>query len=110
MIKKAYGVLKHLSDDKRVIMLAIEYLINLKDLDYTKQMAKHFKSLETEGKIVYKTIAERVYGRAFKKAYKAEGKAEGKLEVAKKLFIKGFSIDDIAEVTDLPRSKIEAAL
>ena len=89
------------NEEKRVIMLAIEYLMNLKDPDYAKLMSDHFKTLEKEGKIVeYVTIAERVG--------KAEGHEEGKLEVAHNMLKNGLSIDDVVKYTNLPRSMIEA--
>lgn len=86
-------------------MLSIEYLINLKDLDYYRQIAEHFEVLEKEGEIVeYMTIVERVYeARGLEK-----GREAGKLEVARKLLKKGFSVDEVAEVTDLPRSEIQS--
>lgn len=91
------------NEEKRVIMLAIEYLMNLKDPDYTKLMSEHFATLEKEGKIMeYITIAERVYT--------AKGREEGKLEVARNMLKNGLAIDDVVKYTDLPRAEIEAAL
>ncbi len=42
-----------------------------------------------------------------KKEGKREGKLEGKLEVTKNLLTKGFSVEDIVEVTGLEREQIE---
>ena len=55
-----------------------------------------------EGGDVIMTLAE-VYMEKGKK----EGKLEGKLEVTKNLLTKGFSVEDIVEVTGLERDRIE---
>ncbi len=59
-----------------------------------------------EGGDVIMTLAE-VYMEKGKKEGKKEGKLEGKLEVTKNLLTKGFSVEDIVEVTGLERDKIE---
>ena len=114
------------NEDKRIIMLAIEYLISLKDSDYSVQIAEHFETLEKEGKTVYTTIAERVYtakgieiGReeGIKKGIEKgiekgikKGREKGKLEVARNMLENGLSIDDVVKYTNLSRSEIETVL
>ena len=91
-------------------MLSIEYLINLRDFDYSKQMIEHFSSLEKEGKVVYTTIAERVYTAKGREEGREEGLTKGKLEVAANLLKKGFPIDQVIEVTGLARAEIETLI
>jgi len=111
------------NDDKRVIMLSIEYLMNLRDPDYTQQMLIHFEALEKEGKIVeYATIAERGYmargvekgreeGRARgREEGRARGREEGKLEVARTLLKSGFTVDQVVQFTGLSCPEIESVL
>lgn len=106
------------AEEKRVIMLSIEYLINLKDHDYARQMAGHFKMLEKEGHVVeYVTIAERVYkAEGWEKGRvegmekgREEGIEEGKLEVALTMLRSGVPMDDIVKYTGISRDEVQRA-
>ena len=89
-------------NDKRIILLAIDYLLNLSDETHVKEMVAHIESLtkREEEREMYVSIFERVY--------KEEGRVEGRAEVARRMLNKGLSVDKVAEYTDFPREEIEA--
>jgi hypothetical protein len=86
-------------DDKRLILLAVNYLLNLKDENRAKEMVAHIESLKMseEDKEMYVSIFERVYTE--------KGRVDERIEIAKNMLNKGFSVDDILECTRMPREE-----
>jgi hypothetical protein len=91
-------------DDKRLILLAIHYLINLKNEDYAKQYATHMETLnmKKEDREMYVDVLERVYT--------ARGEEKGRMDVARKMLNKGLTVEKVVEYTDLPREEVETLL
>ena len=56
--------------------------------------------------IVEKNILAWVDQLGLKETYKKEGEKEGKLSDAKRMLEKGFSIEDIIDITELTREEI----
>jgi hypothetical protein len=97
-------------EDKRITLLAVEYLVHLENEDYIKQFTAHMKSLVknlTEGE-------KEMYVSAFERVYKQEGREEGREEERRDLIHnmidEGLSIDNIAKYTRLPREEVEKRL
>jgi hypothetical protein len=112
------------SHDKRVILEAVEYLINLTDEDYTKRIIEYLENLRmSEGdREMYKSVFERVYGERGRQEGLQEGRLEGlqegrleglikgKLEMAKKLLESGVSPDIIERSSGLSRGDIQSLM
>jgi methylase of polypeptide subunit release factors len=84
-------------DDKRIILLVVDYLINLKDKSYAKEFVAHMESLKMneEDKEMYVSVFERVY------------KEEALAEVARSMLLDGISREKVSQYTHLPREEIE---
>jgi hypothetical protein len=97
-------------DDKRLILLAINYLINLKDEDYAKQYVTYVKSLNMneEDREMYVSVFERVYKEEGRMEGRMEGRREERAEIAKNMLNEGFSVDEVSKYTRMPREGIEA--
>ena len=95
-------------DDKRIILLAINYLINLRNEIYAKEFVTHMKSLDMneEDKEMYVSVFERVY----KEEGRVEGRVEERAEIARNMFRKGYAIEEIAECTRSPAEEVETYL
>jgi hypothetical protein len=91
-------------DDKRLILLAIDYLMNLKNEGDVKQYVEHMKTLNMseEDREMYVSMFERVYN--------ADGHKEGRAEVANNMLNDGISVEKIVQYTNLPREEIETLL
>jgi hypothetical protein len=89
-------------DDKRIILLVVNYLINLKDRDYAKQYVKHVESLRMneEDREMYVSVFERVY--------KEEGRKKEREEIAENMLNEGLSVDEVSKYTRMPREGVEA--
>ena len=88
-------------DDKRLILLAIDYLMHLKDEENVKQYVEHVKSLNMneEDKEMYVSMFERVY--------KEEGRTEERAEIARNMLNDSLAVEKIVQYTNLPREEIE---
>jgi predicted transposase/invertase (TIGR01784 family) len=109
-------------DDKRIILLAVNYLINLKDESYAQQFVAHMESLSMneEDKEMYVSVFERVYTARGKEEGHREGRQEGRqeghregrkeerAEIAKNMLHDGIPVEKIVQYTQLPREEIEA--
>ena len=107
-------------DDKRIILLAANYLLNLKDENYAKQYVEHMESLKMneEDQEMYVSVFERVYtARGEEKGRKegfgegfgeglGEGLKKGRVEIAKNMLNKGFSAKEILECIDMPSEEL----
>jgi hypothetical protein len=86
-------------EDKRIALLAVEYLMHLDSQDYIDQFTAHIESLvknfEEGEKEMYVSAFEKVYT---KKGYK---------EVARNMLSRGFSVEEVVECTTLPREEVE---
>jgi len=89
-------------DDKRLILLAIDYLINLKNETYVKEIIAHIDSLKM------KEEEREMYVSMFERGYTAIGKEEGLREVAKNMLRDGLPLEKITQYTNLPREEVEA--
>ncbi|MDR1514148.1 MAG: hypothetical protein LBS45_00500 [Synergistaceae bacterium] len=110
--------------DKRVILEAVEYLINLTDENYATQMVVYLENLQMseEDREMHKSIFERVYSergrqegrlegrREGRREGQREGRQEGKLEMAKKLLARGISPDIIADSSGLSQNDIQSLM
>jgi hypothetical protein len=69
-------------DDKRIILLAVNYMINLKDEAYAKQYVAHMETLKMneEDREMYVSVFERVYTAKGKEEGHKEGRKEGRTE------------------------------
>jgi hypothetical protein len=94
------------SEDKRVTLLAVEYLLHLDSEDYIQQFTAHMESL-----VANLEKGEReMYVSAFEKVYTAKGKEEGHMEVARNMLSKGYTVEQAVECTTLPREEVEKLL
>jgi hypothetical protein len=95
-------------DDKRVTLLAVDYLMKLRDEAYVKEMLAHMKTLKMkeEDREMYVSMFERGY----KEEGRMEGRTEGLMDVARNMLNKGFSMADVLECTNLPREKLDTLL
>jgi hypothetical protein len=98
--------------DKRIILEAASYLINLTDGDYTAKMIEHLENIEMarEDKEMYVSIFERYYGERGRREGHNEGEIKGKLDMAKNLLSRGVSPDVIAESSGLSIDDIRALM
>ena len=89
-------------DDKRLILLAINYLINLKDEVYAKEFLTHMESLSMneEDKEMYVSVFERIG--------KKEGRKEERAETTRNMLSKGLTVEKIIEYTGWPSEEVEA--
>ena len=100
-------------EDKRRILLAIEYLIKLKNEIYAEKILAHIKSLKMneEDKEMYVSIFEKVYTAKGEEKGRNEGRAEGRneerTEIARKLLKRNRPTDEIIEDTALTREEVE---
>jgi hypothetical protein len=94
-------------DDKRIILLAIDYLINLKDEVYAKDMVEHIESLalKEEEREMYVSIFERVYTARGKEEGRVEGRVEERAEIVRNMRNEGYSMEDILKCTRLSREE-----
>jgi predicted transposase/invertase (TIGR01784 family) len=92
-------------DDKRIILLAVNYLINLKDKSYAQQFVTHMESLRMneEDREMYVSVFERVYTARGEE----KGRIEERVELAKSLLNDGVSVEKIVQYTKLARDEIE---
>jgi hypothetical protein len=87
------------SEDKRVTLLAVEYLLHLESEDYIKQFTAHMESL-----VANLEEGEReMYVSAFEKVYTEKGR----VEVARNMLNDGVTIDNVIKYTQLPREEVE---
>jgi predicted transposase/invertase (TIGR01784 family) len=127
-LSRLWAQRKWAPEDKRMILLALDYQMQLSDQGYRRQLADYVEELTEavgkEEKQVYVSIFEEVYtekgmakGMAQGMAQGiaqgmtqgiAQGRSEGYVEVARNMLRKGFSIDSVAECTTLPRSEVES--
>ncbi|GHV33568.1 hypothetical protein FACS1894187_02200 [Synergistales bacterium] len=101
-------------EDKRLVLLAIDYLMKLtKDyreqiFDYVETLAK---SLEEGKKAMYVSIFEEVYtARGVEQGIekgRMEGRIEGQAEIARNLLNDGLPVEKVAQYTTLPREEVE---
>ena len=95
-------------EDKKSVLLAVNYLLNLTGEEYARQYVKDMENLEMsrEDKNMYISVFERVY--------KAEGMEKGKrentLEMAKNLLAEGVSPEIIAKASGLAISEIHSLM
>ena len=107
-------------DDKRLILLAADYLINLKNEAYVKEMLAHMGSLKMkeEEREMYVSMFERGYTAKGKEEGRMEGRMEGRVEgsveeraeIARNMLSKGFSANDILECTRMPREELDTLI
>ncbi|MDR1650143.1 MAG: hypothetical protein LBR71_07765 [Synergistaceae bacterium] len=101
-------------EDKRILLIAVEYLIKLQDKYYSEQMIAHIKSLanslKEEEKTMYTSIFERVHKEEGRMEGRMEGRAEGRAEVARNMLGDGLSVDKVTQYTRLPREEVERLL
>ena len=94
-------------DDKHKLLLFIERIINLQDRELTLDVVKYQEELEKEGKVMYVSLAEKVY---LEKGI-AEGRKEGRQEMAQQtarnMKALGLSRDVIVKVSGLSETEIE---
>jgi hypothetical protein len=88
-------------DDKRIILLAIDYLIKLKDEGYIEKFSAHMKTLNmnAEDREMYVSVFERMY--------KEEGRKEAHAEDARNMLRDGMPVEKVSQYTRLPREEIE---
>jgi hypothetical protein len=108
------------AEDKRIILIAIEYLIRLNDEDYSRQFVAHVASLAEsmgeEEKSMYKSVFERVYtaqGREEgiekgREEGREEGIGQGKIEVARSMLADGLPAETVKKYTGLGEKEIFA--
>lgn len=93
-------------DDKHKLLLFIERIINLQDRELALDIVKYEEELEKEGKIMYVSMAERVYTEKGIEIGKQEGRQEMALETVRSMKALGLSRDVIIKVTGLPEAEI----
>jgi hypothetical protein len=89
-------------EDKRITLLAVEYLMHLDSVDYIEQFAAHMRSL-------VKNLEEgekEMYVSAFEKVYRKEGHRD----VARNMLSRGYPVEQVVECTTLPREEVEKLL
>ena len=91
-------------EDKRLILLAINYLINLTDDNYAREFVAHMESLSMheEDKEMYVSVFERIY--------KEECRNESCMEIAGNMFRRGLTAEQIAEYMALSIEEVKALL
>jgi hypothetical protein len=99
-------------DDKRIILLAIDYLIKLKDESYAQRFVAHMESLSMneEDREMYVSVFERVYTARGEEKGRTEGRMEGRAEIVKNMLKRGFSAKEILECTAMPRDELAALM
>ncbi|MDR1731000.1 MAG: hypothetical protein LBR61_02795 [Synergistaceae bacterium] len=108
------------SDDKRIILNAVSYLMNLRDEDYAKRIVAHVEVLQMnqEDREMYVSVFERVYTARGKEEGLREGELkglqkglrEGRLEVAQNMLRDGMPVDKVVQYTRLSKEKVETLL
>jgi hypothetical protein len=114
------------AEDKRILLLAVNYLLNLKDEDYSRQIVTHVKtlveSLKEEEKVMYTSVFERVYkeegriegrmeGRVEgRMAGRVEGRAEERAELVRVMLSEGMPVEEVSRYTKLPREEVTGFL
>ena len=93
-------------DDKHRLLLFIEKIINLHDTELILDIVKYQEELEKEGKIMYVSLAERVYMDRGMQEGKLEGKLEEKHDTARKMKAMNLPVDVITKVTGLSETEI----
>jgi predicted transposase/invertase (TIGR01784 family) len=102
-------------EEKRIILLAVEYLIRLESKDYKKQFVNHLASLTAslteEEKVMYISAFESVYKDEGRMEGRMEGRVEGRMErnmeVAQNMLNDGLPIEKVVQYTELPREEVE---
>jgi hypothetical protein len=96
--------------DKRIVLLAAEYLLSLKNEDYAERMIAHMESLvkyrNEEERVMYTSIFERVYT----KRGMERGRVEGRAEVARNMLNDGLPVEKVVQYTKMPREDVEGLL
>ncbi|GHV28889.1 hypothetical protein FACS1894167_07080 [Synergistales bacterium] len=112
--------------DKRIVLLAVEYLLSLKSEDYAEQALDYLESLvkysSEEERVMYTSIFERVYTkrgmergmeqgmeRGMEQGMK-KGRVEGRAEVARNMLNDGLPVEKVVQYTKLPREEVEGLL
>ncbi|GHS89734.1 hypothetical protein AGMMS49957_13580 [Synergistales bacterium] len=98
-------------EDKRLVLLVIDYLMKLASKDYREQIFDYVEtlaaSLEEGKKAMYVSIFEEVYTARGVKQGIEKGRLEGQVEVARNLLNDGLPVEKVAQYTTLPREEIE---
>lgn len=81
------------------------YLINVNNELDIEKLVEVDKKLKTEKGGVIMTTAERLIQEGIQKG-RIEGMKEKAIKVARKLLMKGMSIEEVAELTELPEEEI----
>jgi predicted transposase/invertase (TIGR01784 family) len=104
------------SDEKRIMRLAVDYVVNLKDPRCVKEMLEHMKTLvmEEADREMYVSMFERGYTaigeeKGLEKGL-AKGRMEGRMEerwnVAMSMLRDGLPVEKIIQYTNLPREEV----
>jgi hypothetical protein len=102
--------------DKRIILEAVSYLMNLSDSEYKKQFVEHVENLKMaeEDKKMYQSVFEEVYlergvqiGEQIGEQVGAEKKA---FDIARNFLADGFSIDVVSKNTGLSPDEVKTLL
>ena len=101
-------------EDKHGLLLFIENIINLNDGELWLDIVKYQEELDREGKIMYVSIAERVYRERWTKEGRQEGLQEGErkkaLETARRMISRNMDIATIADLTGLSEDDVRNLL
>jgi len=105
-------------EDKRDLLLFLEWIMDLRDSELEKQYTEYRSQLNEEGKIMYIPLGERELakeleqrGEARGKAEgKAEGKADGKAEMVRNLIANGISPDIVAKSAGMSVEQIQSMM
>jgi hypothetical protein len=125
-------------EDKRVTLLAVEYLMHLNSEEYIEQFTAHMellvKNLEEGEKEMYVSAFEKVYTKKGREEGRKEGMEEGMEEgrkegrkegrekgmeegreegyknVARNMLVRGYPMEQVVECTTLPREEVEKLL
>ncbi|GHV33563.1 hypothetical protein FACS1894187_02180 [Synergistales bacterium] len=97
-------------EDKRLVLLAVDYLMKLAK-DYREQIFDYVEtlaaSLEEGKKAMYVSIFEEVYTARGVEQGIEKGRLEGQAEVARNLLNDGLPVEKVAQYTTLPREEVE---
>ncbi len=96
---KNKGFIDNTKDNKLVFFLT--YIMCVKDISYDK-LVRIIDEKEIPGGEIMPSLAQRLTEQG-----KQEGKTEGKLETARKMREKGFSLEDIIDITELSEEELK---